>query len=200
MTTFTAPATIAGPRFRAAALAAGPTALLALALTIAMIATGDSNAEIAGSPLAVASAVTGLASLILLAIALVGLLNRVDRLRSGAGLVGWVLALTGTIMTAGGQWELVFLLPGLSAAAPEIANSGLSSVTAGYMISFVLLGVGWITVAVMLLRAGVARGAAWAILVGGLLCIAPLPVRWFLIATGVTIMSLRASASYSSAP
>lgn len=178
---------------RGAALAAGPTALVALALVLAAEASGDGTADIARTPLGVAASVAALLGLVCLAFALVGLRQRVDSLRVGAGSAGWSLALLGTILAAGGAWVQVFVLPGLAVAAPAVANSGLDTVLAGYLVSYGLLGLGWATVGISLLRARLVRGSAWLIVVGAVVCLAPplLGVRWFLLAAGVSVVALR---------
>ncbi|OPG14784.1 hypothetical protein [Microbispora sp. GKU 823] len=186
MTTLTVPATRAA---RGAALAAGPSAVVSLALTAAAIARGGDNAAIARSPLGIAAAVVGLISLIALAVALVDLLRRTDRFTTGAGRPAWLLAFAGTIMTAGGQWDAVFLVPGLAAKAPQIADTGLDTVTVGYLLSFALLALGWVAVAAVLVRARVRT--AWLLAVGAVLCLGPLPVRWFVLAIAVSLVGGR---------
>jgi hypothetical protein len=182
---------------RGSALAAGPTAVLSLALVLAVEAGGETTVEIAHSALGVAAGVAGLLGLIFLAFALVGLRQRTARLRKGAGFAGWTLAMFGTIMAAGGAWDQVFLLPGLATAAPEIADSGLDTVLAGYLTSYALLGLGWVLVAVSLIRAGTARAGAWVMLVGAVACLAPplLGVRWFILAVGVSLVALHTARS-----
>jgi hypothetical protein len=182
---------------RGAALVAGPTAVLSLVLVIVAEGSGESMAEIAQSAGGVATGATGLLGLIFLAFALVGLREQTARLRKGPGFAGWVLAMFGTIMAAGGAWDQVFLLPGLATAAPEIADSGLDTVLAGYLTSYALLGLGWVLVAVSLIRAGTARAGAWVMLVGAVACLAPplLGVRWFILAVGVSLVALHTARS-----
>jgi hypothetical protein len=179
--------------FRGVAFAAGPTAVLALALVLVAETSGETMADIAQSPVGVAAGAACLLGLVFLAFALIGLRQRIAGLRQGAGFAGWTVAMIGTIMAAGGAWDQVFLLPGLATAAPDVAESGLDTVLAGYLISYALLGLGWVLVAVPLIRAGIARAGAWVILVGAVACLAPplLGVRWFILAIGVSLVARR---------
>ena len=177
-------------RWRPAVLAAGPLGVLALvAFVAAIVVDGDDELVLATSELAIASSVAGLASLVLLIIGLFGVAIRVSSVRRGAGLVGWSIACVGTVLTAGGQWALLFVLPGLAGSAPDLAANGIGSVQAGYVVSFLVMAVGWLIVGITLLRADAPRLASWLVLVGAVFCVAPLPSRFFLLAVAVSLLA-----------
>lgn len=177
---------------RAALRAAGPLAVLSLIVfALALVLTGGDELALAVSPVGMASSLLGLASLIALVLGLVALHGRPE-LQRGAGAVGWTVAMIGTVMTAGGQWTQLFLLPGLAGPAPELASGGIGTLIAGYIASFVVLGAGWVMLGIALLRArGVSRGIAWAVIIGGLVCIAPLPARFVVVAVAASLLSRR---------
>jgi len=182
--------------FRPAALAAGPVALLSLVLLVVTFAVEgfDSDLAIAESPIAIASSVCALTGLILLAFALFRFMHGFEPLQEGLGLVGSNLAMVGTLLGVGGAWSMVFVLPGLAAmdAGQEIASSGIPLVQAGFIASFIVLAVGWLLTAVSLLRSrAVPRWTAILLLVGAVICIVPLPSRFFLIAIAVSVIEAR---------
>lgn len=160
---------------RPAALLAGPTALLSIGLlAVALVVSGGDDLAMAASPVAIASSAVGLVSLLLLLLAVLPLTAAVPVLREDAGTRAVAAALIGTALAAGGQWTMVFVLPGLAEAAPSVATSGLGSVIAGYVVSFIVLGAGWAWVAFVLRRApGVGRGLRIALFVGAALCVTP---------------------------
>ena len=90
------------------------------------------------------------------------------------------------------------MLPGLAGPAPDLATNGIGSVVAGYIASYIVLGVGWLIVGITLLRSGATtKGLAWFLIVGAVLCIPPLPVRFVFVAVAVSLMARGASAPTS---
>jgi hypothetical protein len=178
---------------RPAALLAGPTALLSIGLlAVAAVVTGGDDLAMAASPVAVASSAVGLVALLLLLLAILPLTASVPVLREDTGTRAVAAALVGTALAAGGQWTMVFVLPGLAEAAPSVATSGLGSVIAGYVVSFIALGVGWAWVAFVLRRAPeIGRGLRITLLVGAVLCVAPLPARFAVVAVAVSLLVAR---------
>ena len=182
---------------RPAALAPGPVSLLALLLfvTAAVVEGFESDLALARSPIASASSVAGLIGLILLVIALVGMAQRFASLQAGVGRVGVGIALVGTLLSIGGQWSTVFVVPGLARmddATAEATTSGIPLVVAGFIASFLVLALGWILIAVALLKdEGVPRWAGVFLLVAAVICIVPLPARFFLIAVAVSMIEGR---------
>jgi hypothetical protein len=49
-------------------------------------------------------------------------------------------------------WSQVFVVPRLAEAAPEVADRGTGSMLAGFLLSFLILGVGWVMFGVAALR------------------------------------------------
>jgi hypothetical protein len=171
---------------------AGPAAVLSLVGTIAaIVAAGSDDVAALKSPVMIAAGVAGLVAVILLAFALIELVITLPVFRSGRAMAGISLAVVGTTLMAGGQWSLVFVVPGLADVAPEIASKGLGTVLAGFVVSFVLAGIGWFAVGRTLFSQGVGRLAPWLICIGGVLCITPLPSRFLLIAIGVSVLMRR---------
>lgn len=176
---------------------AGPLAAVSFVGVIATVALYSADdVAMARSPLSLASSVVGLAALAALACAVVSLMARLmpldaaPRWAPGAA----VTALVATVLAAGGQWTLVFVVPGLVDVAPQAAAEGIGSVIVGYVVSFLLLAIGWATLTLAARRAGLlSRGATAALLVGCVLCVAPLPSRWFVLALAVSWVLTRRS-------
>lgn len=168
----------------------GPLAVLSLLVfAVALVLVGGDELALATSPIGVASSLVGLASLIALVLGLVALSGRPE-LQRGAGAVGWTVAVIGTVLTVGGQWTQLFLLPGLAGPAPELAAGGIGTVIAGYIASFVVLSAGWVLLGIALLRGRlVPRGIAWAVIIGGLVCVAPLPARFIVVAVAASLLA-----------
>ncbi len=181
---------------RSAAIASGPLAGVALLAFIgSLVATGGDSLELATSPLSIAASILGLMALIALTIGVFSVAADHPALQAGAGRVGWLVAATGTVLAAGGQWAQLFVLPGLAGPAPDLATNGIDSVVAGYITSYIVLGVGWLIVGITLLRAGTtSKGLAWFVIIGAILCVPPLPVRFVFVAVAVSLIARRASA------
>jgi hypothetical protein len=119
-----------------------------------------------------------LLAMALLLVGLVALYLRQAEMFGALGLTGFVLALLGTTLAAGAAWSQVFVVPRLAEVAPTVADQGAGSVLAGFLLSFLLFGVGWILFGVATLRTGVfARWAVILLIVGALISILPLPSR-----------------------
>ncbi len=178
---------------RQAATASGPLGVVALVSFIgSLVATGGDALELATSPFAIAASLVGLTALIALTIGMFSVAADHPALQSGVGRAGWLIALIGTVLAAGGQWAQLFVLPGLAGPAPELATYGIDSVVAGYIASYIVLAVGWLTVGISLLRSGaVSKGLAWFLIVGAVLCIPPLPVRFVFVAVAVSLLARR---------
>ena len=176
--------------WRPAALAAGPIGLVALAAFIAsVVRDGDDEIALITSELSIGASVAGLACLALLTLGAAGLAGRISALRRGFGLVASTVAVVGTVLGAGGQWAQLFVLPGLATVAPDVATNGLGSVLTGYIVSYIIMAIGWVLVGSVLLRTGAPKAASILVIVGALLCIAPLPVRFFLLAIAVSLVA-----------
>ncbi len=119
-----------------------------------------------------------LLAMALLLIGLVALFVRQAEAFGALGLTGFVLALIGTTLAAGASWSQVFVVPRLAEVAPAVADQGTGSVLAGFVLSFLLFGVGWLVFGVATLRTGMfARWAVILLIVGAVISIVPLPSR-----------------------
>jgi hypothetical protein len=188
-TTTQAVSSVAGPDpWRPAVLAAGPAAIASVALIFAAAAAdGGDPVKMASSGLGIGGNVSALAALVFLGIGLTGLAVRVPTLRHGFGLFAWAVATIGTMLTAGGYWSAVFVQPGLATMAPDAVRDGLPSLTAGFVVSYMAMGLGWILVAVALLRVQLVRVTGWFVILGGLVCFSPLPFRYLALAVAVSV-------------
>ncbi len=178
---------------RQAAAASGPLAVAALVAFIgSLAATGGDALELATSPFSIVASVLGLTALVALTAGMFSVATDQPMLQTGVGRVGWLIALVGTILAAGGQWAQLFVLPGLAGPAPDLATNGIGSVVAGYIASYIVLGVGWLVVGITLLRSGrTSKGLAWFVIIGAVLCVPPLPVRFAFVAVAVALLARR---------
>jgi hypothetical protein len=177
-------------RTRPAALAAGPVAVAALVLFFAALAVhGDDVGAITRNPLGIGANVLALLSLLLLLVGLVRLAAR-PALADAAGTGAVLLAGAGTVLAAGGAWAQLVTLPVFAVQAPQVANEGATPITAAYVGSFLVAGLGWLLVAVLLRRDDRMTRARTALLVAGaVLLVLPLPTRWFLLAIAVSLLA-----------
>lgn len=182
---------------RPAALATGPITVLSLVLLVITFAIEgfDSDLAIATSPYAIASSVCAMVGLMLLVLALFHLVQQLGPLQRGLGLVGSTIAMVGTLLATGGAWSMVFVVPGLASmegAGAELVTSGIPLVQAGFIGGFFILAIGWLLTGVSLLRSGaVPRWAAVTVIVGALICIVPLPSRFFVVTLAVSLIEAR---------
>ena len=95
---------------------------------------------------------SGAQLLAMLLLPLFGLVALYVRQAEALGLAGFFLALIGTTLAASALWSQVFVVPRLAEAAPEIADRGTGSVLAGFLLSFLTFGVGWVVFGVATLR------------------------------------------------
>ena len=107
------------------------------------------------------------------------------------GLTGFVLALLGTVLAAGAAWSQVFVVPRLAEVAPAVADQGAGSVLAGFMLSYLLFGVGWLLFGVATLRTRTfPRWAIILLIVGAAIAILPLPSRALIVQLAVGYLGL----------
>jgi hypothetical protein len=166
----------------------GPVAISSIVLVFAAAnaSAGDPVAMVT-SALGIASSVATLIAFVAMAVGLAGLPVVRPALRQGFPRLAWLVATVGTILTAGGYWSSVFVQPSLGQIAPEAVRTGLASVTAGFVVSYLLLGVGWALVGVALLRAKLVGASGWFLIVTALVACSPLPFRFVPLAVAVTI-------------
>jgi hypothetical protein len=108
---------------------------------------------------------------VLLVLGLVGLYARQAQQAGTLGLIAFLVALTGTVMIAGGYWSAAFIGPWLAEVAPELLDAEPAGVViTGYILSLVLLVLGWFLFGLASLRArALPRGAAVLLMVGAVL-------------------------------
>ena len=139
-------------------------------------------------PIAAAAA---LAALLALGLGLVAVyLAQQDRL-GALGRTGFLVALAGTALAAGGAWDSLFTVPYLAEQAPAVLDRPTSgSLLAGYLVSYLVLVAGWALFSVATLRARVLpRAASIVMLAGALLAVLPMPtpLRVLVLAVGVAL-------------
>lgn len=158
-----------------AAIAAPLLALFAIAVG-APLYTQDMRTAGASTRLVVANAAT-LGVLLLLSVALVGLhLHAADRLRA-PGQAAFGCALVGTVLAAGGAWDSLFALPYIAEQAPEMLDDPTGgTLLVGFVVSYLVLVIGWSTFTIASLRSGVMpRTPGIVLTIGAVLAILPAP-------------------------
>jgi hypothetical protein len=146
-----------------------------------IVVGGDSLSEAATSATFILPSGAQLLAMLLLAFGLVALYVRQAESFGALGrmkVAGFFLALIGTTLAAGVLWSQVFVVPRLAEAAPEVVDRGTGSVLAGFLLSFLLLGSGWVVFGAATLRTRVfPRWAVILLIVGAVLAILPFPSR-----------------------
>jgi hypothetical protein len=164
------------PRWGARAAVAAPVAA-AIAIVVGAPVWTDDLSDAAGtSRFVVANAVT-LGVLLLLALALVGFYMRGERRLGILGHAGFVVAFTGVVLAAGGAWDSLFTVPWLADEAPAVLDDPTGgSLLAGFVISYLVMVIGWVLFATAHLRARLApRGASIVLVAGSVVAILPAP-------------------------
>jgi hypothetical protein len=160
-----------------AAMSSALLALLSFVLYL-LIVGGARVSEAATSTAFFLPSGAQLLAMALLLIGLVALFGRQAEAFGVLGLTGFVLALLGTTLAAGAAWSQVFVVPRLAEVAPTVADQGTGSVLAGFLLSFLLFGVGWVVFGVATLRTRLfPRWAVILLIVGAVISIVPLPSR-----------------------
>ena len=94
-------------------------------------------------------------------------------------MIGYITALTGTVLAAGIDFSDLWLGPVIEAAAPEIFDQPSPSMILGLVLTYAIFHLGWLLLAVAIARSGAApRKIAWTLLVGAgiaLLSVSGLP-------------------------
>ena len=124
-----------------------------------------------------------LATLLLL-LGLVGLYASQSEAAGVLGFVGFLVAFFGTALFAGAIWFELFITPSLATEAPELAEAELG--LAGFILSFLLVVVGWLLFGVATLRArAYPRWAAILLIVGAVISFAPIPLSGIVLSVAV---------------
>ena len=155
----------------------------------------DDVSEVGGSARWLLSTGAALAVLILLAVALIGLHRAQEAAFTRFGHASALLALTGTMLAAGGAWDTFVTVSYLADVAPAVLDRSTDgALLAGFIASYLVFSIGWACFAVATIRAGVlSRGPAIALLVGAVLAFVPAPaaMRTLLLAVAVALLATR---------
>jgi len=121
---------------------------------------------------------------LLLLLGLVGLYLRQADPAGMLGLIGFLTAFLGTALLVGAVWFELFITPPLAAQAPELSEAELG--LAGFILSFLLAGIGWLVFGVATLRARVyPRAAAGLLIAGAVFSFAPIPLAGIVLSIAV---------------
>jgi hypothetical protein len=160
-----------------AAMASALLALLSFVLYLVIVGGGRLSDAATSAAFFLPSGAQLLAMALLL-VGLVALYVTQAQVFGALGLIGFLLALLGSTLAAGALWSQVFVVPRLAEVAPAVVNQGAGSVLAGFLLSFLLFGVGWLVFGVATLRTRVfPRWAVILLIVGAVISIIPLPSR-----------------------
>ena len=121
---------------------------------------------------------------VLLLLGLVGLYASQSEAAGVLGLVGFLGAFVGTALLSGAIWFELFITPSLATEAPELAEAELG--LAGFILSFLLVVIGWLVFGVATLRARVyPRWPAILLIVGVGLSFTPIPLSGIVLSVAV---------------
>jgi hypothetical protein len=121
---------------------------------------------------------------VLLLLGLVGLYVSQSEAAGVLGLVGFLVAFAGTALLSGALWFELFITPALAVESPELAEAELG--LAGFILSFLLVIVGWLLFGAATLRAHVyPRWAAVLLIVGAIVSFAPVPLAGTVLSVAV---------------
>ena len=120
----------------------------------------------------------------LLLLGLIGLYTSQLEAAGILGVVGFLTAFVGTALVLGAIWFELFISPSLAAEAPQLAATELG--LAGFILSFISAGIGWILFGLATLRARVyPRPAAVLLIVGALVSFTPIPLSGIVLSVAV---------------
>ena len=125
----------------------------------------------------VQSLLTLVAGMLLLG-GMIGFYLRQSEAAGRVGLIGFLLAFFGTTFVVGDFYANTFVTPLVALGAPEFLDDPLSGILQVWLpLSFVVLALSWLLLAVATLRAGAyPRGPSWFLLVGVVLALVPFPL------------------------
>jgi hypothetical protein len=136
----------------------------------------------------------------LLVVGLLGVAARYAGVLSAAGRAALLVLGFATAMTAGAMSTLALVVPDLVDRARDIADNPPAAVPATFILSGLVSGICALVLAIGLRRSGAAPKAATTLLiVGAVLCMVPLPSRFFLLSFAVGMLALAPAASRADA-
>ena len=152
---------------RLSGLAAVMAAALLLITEIVDYTQGGDPFNVASATHAFESALRMIAFVVLLPLGLVGLYARQSEAAGPLGLLGFLVAFSGTGLVAGFLWTDTFVAPELAKSAPQLLEMGPPP---GRSLSLLVFGVGWALFGLATLWAGVyPRQAAMLLIIGAVI-------------------------------
>lgn len=105
------------------------------------------------------------------------------------GLGGFVVAFLGTALGIGAAWVGTFIEPFIAVQAPQLLE--VEESPGGFLVSFIILSVGWLLFAIATLRAAVfPRWAAILLVVGVVITFLPIPLSGIVFSAAVIWLGL----------
>lgn len=180
------------PLFRVArpiAAIGAAAAVAGIGLAIVVESTAGSGADSLASPMSVTAMAASLAGLVALVVAIAGFASGPSVPGGRLGTVAIVAALAGATLTAGASWSGLVIAPWFATSVPSGVEPPEALLIASTL-SYALLGLGAILLAVAVRRDGSAPAWVTALLiVGGILCIPPfLPARYTVVVVAVAAL------------
>ncbi len=126
---------------------------------------------------------------VLLLLGLVGLYVSQSEAAGFLGFTGFLVAFLGTTLVSGALWFELFITPSLAAEAPELTEAELG--LTGFVLSFLLVIVGWLLFRVATLHVRVyPRWAALLFIVGAVVSFVPIPLSGIVLSVAVAWLGL----------
>lgn len=176
-------------------------AIAGIALGIVVESTAGSSTDALASPMSILAMAASLAGLIALVVAVAALGSGPTAPRGRLGMVATVTTLIGATLTAGAAWSGLVIAPWFATSVPANVQPPESLLVASTL-SYALLGIGSILLAMAVRRDGTAPGWVTALLIiGGVLCIPPfLPARYTIVVVAVAALLLSRSSAPAAVP
>jgi len=158
-------------RWSGLAALVGGVLLAVLDVAESVIIGGQPESVIAGTGALIIVRIAFLVPVALMILGLVGLYVRQAEQTGSLGLIAFLVAFSGTVLVFGLQWSAAFMGSWLAGAAPGLLDTEPAGLlAAGFMISFLLLALGWLLFGLASLQARVfPRNAAVLLVVGAVL-------------------------------
>ena len=169
-------------------------AIAGIVLGIVVESTAGASSDALASPMGILAMAASLVGLVALVVAVAGFASGPTAPRGRLGVAAIVTSLAGATLTAGAAWSGLVVAPWFATSVPATVEPPEALLIASTL-SYALLGLGAILVAVAVRRDGTAPGWAVALLiVGGILCIPPfLPARYTIVVVAVAALLLSRS-------
>ena len=178
-----------------AAILSGASLIVAELLYLVVGVGTTITAEMVSSPLYIFQSLLFLLGGVLLIGGLVAFYASQSENLGTLGLAGFLIAVVGTALAVGSFYGLIFVVPAVAQAAPELLNAGPPTVVIiGEVASFGLLAVGWLLLglAVLLRRPpGYPRPLAVLLMVGAVLAFFPVSFSTVPFGAAVAWLGLR---------